>query len=96
MRRGRLCIGIVLGIISLYYMIIINESVYYYAGISIGLIALFLLVTSGEQKQQPIVIQQAPPSVITTSEVKYLVVCPFCGSKNEQGVTLCSNCKAKI
>jgi hypothetical protein len=27
---------------------------------------------------------------------KVLVVCPYCGAKNEQGVTNCTNCDAEI
>ena len=27
---------------------------------------------------------------------KVLVVCPYCGSKNEQGITTCANCDAEI
>ena len=25
-----------------------------------------------------------------------LVVCPYCGAKNEQGITTCANCDAEI
>jgi hypothetical protein len=31
-----------------------------------------------------------------TVERVFLVVCPFCGAKNEQGITKCSNCQAKL
>lgn len=32
--------------------------------------------------------------VIETETI--LVVCPYCGAKNEQGITTCSNCGAEI
>jgi ribosomal protein L40E len=36
--------------------------------------------------------------VIQTQTVveKVLVICPFCGAKNEQGMTTCKNCGARI
>ena len=27
---------------------------------------------------------------------RVLVVCPYCGTKNEQGITTCANCDAEI
>ena len=38
------------------------------------------------------------PRVIETQRVieKVLVVCPFCGSKNEQGLTKCVKCGADL
>ena len=40
-------------------------------------------------------------SVTTISErevvtERVLVVCPFCGTKNEQGITKCQNCKGDL
>lgn len=29
-------------------------------------------------------------------DAKVLVICPFCGSKNEQGITICSKCNAEL
>jgi len=36
----------------------------------------------------------AIPSI--NPDAKVLVICPFCGSKNEQGITICSKCNAEL
>ncbi len=39
------------------------------------------------------------PKIVTeqrTVEKVVLVICPYCGSKNEQGITKCQNCQAAI
>ena len=43
----------------------------------------------------------APPSTTTIREReivrdRVLVICPYCGTKNEQGIIECSNCDAKL
>ncbi|MBE0526629.1 MAG: hypothetical protein IH631_06775 [Candidatus Thorarchaeota archaeon] len=43
----------------------------------------------------------APPSTTTIREReivrdRVLVICPYCGSKNEQGITTCANCDAEL
>ena len=46
---------------------------------------------------------RAPPSATTTTvrereivSERILVICPYCGSKNEQGILSCHNCDAEL
>ena len=32
----------------------------------------------------------------TEVETRYLVICPYCGAKNEQGILKCQNCSAEL
>lgn len=32
----------------------------------------------------------------TEVETRYLVICPYCGAKNEQGLMKCQNCSAEL
>jgi hypothetical protein len=51
-------------------------------------------------KPAPVTPEEPPaPKTIertTVEKVIVLVICPYCGSKNEQGITKCANCQAEI
>ncbi|MHA2264938.1 MAG: hypothetical protein ACXAEN_21305 [Candidatus Thorarchaeota archaeon] len=59
--------------------------------IVIGLVGLFYLCrwACSSGKKRP---AQAPERIIE----RILVICPYCGSKNEQGLLKCRNCGAEI
>lgn len=45
---------------------------------------------------RPVTTTYAEPTTREREIVKVLVVCPYCGAKNEQGVPKCHNCKADL
>lgn len=45
---------------------------------------------------RPVTTTYAPASTKEREIVKVLVVCPFCGAKNEQGTPKCHNCQASL
>ncbi|MBN2230936.1 MAG: hypothetical protein JW779_15225 [Candidatus Thorarchaeota archaeon] len=49
-------------------------------------------------RSRPTATAYSTPSTTTTEReiVKVLVVCPFCGAKNEQGTPRCHNCQASL
>ena len=45
---------------------------------------------------RPVTTTYTPTSTKEREIVKVLVVCPFCGAKNEQGTPKCHNCQASL
>ncbi|MFW9920594.1 MAG: hypothetical protein ACFFED_13405 [Candidatus Thorarchaeota archaeon] len=45
---------------------------------------------------RPVTTTYTPPTTTEREIVKVLVVCPFCGAKNEQGTPKCHNCQASL
>ena len=59
----------------------------------VGIIAIVALVGVAAVSSRR---KQALAGVALMTGAKVLVVCPFCGTKNEQGITTCAHCGAKV
>jgi hypothetical protein len=60
-------------------------------GIAIGLSKFY----KREEQPTPSIVSEGPPKTIP-SDAKVLIVCPYCGARNEQGVLKCHNCQADV
>ena len=69
----------------------------------VGLIYLVLpagvclaIVDFAQRKQVPKDLASLEPLRERLVTERVLVICPFCGTKNEQGITTCRNCGAEV
>ena len=64
------------------------------------LIALCVVVVGvmvkSRRKKKEVKVTEAISGQVDFKNAKVLIICPFCGAKTEQGISLCCNCGAKL
>lgn len=59
--------------------------------ILVGVVCIGL--ATNKKREKP---KEVKEILVERSDTRFLVICPFCGAKTEQGITLCWNCGAKL